>query len=100
MFRDRPSSVRVRGLVVLLSLASATAVSGCETVAPNGSTGISVDAQGRPVIVFAVCNDHIDGATLYRDRTKADPKGQDSSVSIGDWYANPPSLALRRCVLD
>jgi hypothetical protein len=41
-------------------------------------------------VVFALCNDHIDGATIYRDRTDADPNDGDSSVSVGDWDAVAP----------
>ncbi|TCC08165.1 hypothetical protein [Kribbella soli] len=41
------------------------------------------------MIVFALCNDHIDGATIFRDRTKADPPG-DNSVSIASWDAVSP----------
>ena len=51
---------------------------------------MSVDDQGRPVVVFALCNDHIDGATIYRDRTKGDPKGEDSSISVAEWEAASP----------
>lgn len=51
---------------------------------------MSVDDQGRPVVVFALCNDHIDGATIYRDRTTSDPKGEDSSISVADWEAATP----------
>jgi hypothetical protein len=67
-----------------------TTLAGCETVAGAGSTGISVDAQARPVIVFALCNDHIDGATIFRDRTKADPTGEDASVTVASWDAVSP----------
>jgi hypothetical protein len=67
-----------------------TTLAGCETVAGAGSTGISVDAQDRPVIVFALCNDHIDGATIYRDRTTSDPTGQDASVLVAEWNATSP----------
>jgi hypothetical protein len=67
-----------------------TSLAGCETVAGAGATGISVDAQARPVIVFALCNDHIDGATIYRARTKADPKGEDATISVASWDAASP----------
>lgn len=80
---------RARGSLLFISLMSAAALSGCETVAPAGATGISVDAHGRPVIVFALCNDHVDGATIYRDRTNGDPLGQDS-VSVREWDAAAP----------
>jgi hypothetical protein len=74
----------------LLALGSVATLTGCETVAGAGSTGISVDDQGRPVVVFALCNDHIDGATIYRDRTEADRTGDDSTVSVADWEATSP----------
>ncbi|MET9271100.1 hypothetical protein [Kribbella sp. NPDC003557] len=74
----------------LLGLGLVAVLTGCETVAPAGSTGISVDGQGRPVVVFALCNDHIDGATIYRDRTASDPASDDSSVSVADWDAVSP----------
>ena len=73
-----------------LASAAMTTLAGCETVAGAGSTGISVDARARPVIVFALCNDHIDGATIYRDRTKADPSGDDTSVPVASWDAVSP----------
>jgi hypothetical protein len=73
-----------------LASASMTTLAGCETVAGAGSTGISVDARARPVIVFGLCNDHIDGATIFRDRTKADPTGEDTSVSVASWDAVSP----------
>ncbi|WP_139142695.1 hypothetical protein [Humibacillus sp. DSM 29435] len=67
-----------------------TTSAGCETVAGAGATGISVDAQARPMVVFTLCNDHIDGATIYRDRLTTDPKGEDSSVPVADWNAISP----------
>lgn len=73
-----------------LACAVVSVLAGCETVAGAGSTGISIDERGYPVLVFALCNDHIDGATIYRDRTKSDPKGDDSSVSVADWGAASP----------
>jgi hypothetical protein len=75
------------GLLAAVSIAS---LAGCETVAGAGVTGISVDAQARPVIVFALCNDHIDVATIFRDRTKSDPTGQDATVSVATWEAISP----------
>lgn len=74
----------------LLASVSMTSLTGCETVAGAGSTGISVDAQARPVIVFALCNDHIDGATIFRARGKADPPGDQSTVSVARWDAVSP----------
>ena len=79
-----------RAGVALVVCAAATALVGCETVAGAGSTGMSVDDRGRPVVVFAVCNDHVDGATIYRDRTRGDPKGEGASISVADWEAASP----------
>jgi hypothetical protein len=80
-------TVAAAGLLAGVSIVS---LAGCETVAGAGATGISVDAQARPVIVFALCNDHIDGATIFRDRTKADPPGEDATVSVATWEAVSP----------
>lgn len=74
----------------LLASVSMTSLTGCETVAGAGATGVSVDAQARPVIVFALCNDHIDGATIFRARSKADPPGEDATISIAKWEAASP----------
>ena len=74
----------------LVASAAMTTLAGCETVAGAGATGISVDAQARPVIVFALCNDHIDGATIFRGRTKTDPPGEDTTVSVAQWEAASP----------
>ena len=85
--RDRRRAKVAAGLLASVSIA---ALAGCETVAGAGSTGISVDAHARPVVVFAVCNDHIDGATIFRDRTKADPKASDDTVMVSAWDAASP----------
>ncbi|WP_442279816.1 hypothetical protein [Terrabacter sp. 2YAF2] len=74
----------------LLVYTGALTLAGCETVAGAGLTGMTVDERGRPVVVFALCNDHIDGATIYRDRTAEDPKGEDSSISVAEWKAASP----------
>ena len=42
------------------------------------------------MVVFALCNDHIDGATIYRDRTDASPNDGESSESVADWDAVAP----------
>lgn len=82
--------------VGLLALAGTSALSltAC-TVPLAGSTGISVDFDGNPVLVFALCEAHIDGATIYRDRTKADPVGDDSSVSAGSWESTSPITPVK-----
>jgi len=88
--RPRRRLWRVSFVCAFLAFGSVVSLTGCETVAGAGSTGMSVDGQGRPVVVFALCNDHIDGATVYRDRTAADPAGDDSTVSVADWDAVSP----------
>jgi hypothetical protein len=80
-------------LSLVCALLAAGSLTGCETVAAAGSTGISVDAQGHPVVVFALCNDHIDGATIYRDRTPVTPdpeNAEDATISVSDWEATSP----------
>lgn len=72
------------------ALASLMTLGGCDSVSAAGATGISVDAQAQPVLVFALCNDHIDGATIFRVRTQADPKEDDASVSVASWDAASP----------
>lgn len=88
--RPRRRLWRVSFVCAFLALGSVVSLTGCETVVGAGMTGISVDGQGHPVVVFALCNDHIDGATIYRDRTAADPAGDDSSVSVAEWDAVSP----------
>ncbi|MFF1293776.1 MULTISPECIES: hypothetical protein [unclassified Streptomyces] len=74
-----------RGRIVLAAagVAALAAVSGC-TVPIAGATGITVDADGRPMGVLMVCHDHIDGATLYTDSKPADPD-ESRSVEVGRW---------------
>jgi hypothetical protein len=42
------------------------AVSGC-TVPTGGVIGVTVDAEGKAVVVVQMCEGHIDGATMHRD---------------------------------
>lgn len=81
---SRAATLRVAPvfLAVVLSLL----LTGC-TPGDAGSTGISVDAQGHPVVVFALCSGHIDAAMIYRGRTPADPSGVDDTVDVADWEA-------------
>jgi len=74
-----------------LALGAVAALSGC-TVPVVGATGIGVDASGRPVGYLAVCQEHIDGATLYFD----DPSKpiEQRSVDVGEWTADRPVTAL------
>ena len=74
-----------RLLVTLLAIA---ALSGC-TVPVVGSTGIGVDQEVRPVGYLAVCDEHIDGATLYYEDTAA-TSAEDRNVDVGDWAADAP----------
>lgn len=71
---------------LLLTLCAVAALSGC-TVPVVGLAGVGVDQEGRPVGYLAVCEDHIDGATLYYDDS-ATANDEDRSVDVGSWEAN------------
>lgn len=72
---------------LLLILCAIAALSGC-TVPVVGLAGVSVDQEGRPVGYLAVCEDHIDGATLYYDEPAA-ASDEHRSVDVGSWVADP-----------
>lgn len=73
---------------LLLTLCAVAALSGC-TVPVVGSTGIGLDEDGRPVGYLAVCDEHIDGATLYYEDPSA-TSAEDSSVDAANWTAVTP----------
>lgn len=65
-------------------------LAGC-TVEPVGKAGIGVDADGRLIGYIAVCDRHIDGATLYYD----DGSATDSQeVTAGVRTSDQPVTAL------
>jgi hypothetical protein len=72
----------VRGVAcALAAVVAAGLLTGCGVPA-DASAGVSVDANGRPVGLLAVCGNHIDGATLYRPDSDAD-------ISVeGRWTAD------------
>ncbi|MEU3613734.1 hypothetical protein ABZ725_15655 [Streptomyces sp. NPDC006872] len=49
-----------------------------------GVTGVTVTADGRPVGVLMVCDDHIDGATLYTDGPG------DDTTDVATWSRAEP----------
>ena len=73
---------------LLVTLCAIAALSGC-TVPVVGSAGIGVDKEGRPVGYLAVCDEHIDGATLHYEDTAA-ASAEDRAVDAGTWTANSP----------
>ncbi|GGX63131.1 hypothetical protein [Streptomyces fructofermentans] len=86
--------MRIRHAVLVgASVLTAAVLSGC-TVPVGGSTGISVTEDGRPVGVVAVCDDRIDGATLYVDSKK---KRDDTR---GTWSRKRPVTGLAMWTLD
>lgn len=70
------------GLVTALSFLLA----GC-TVPVVGLAGIGVDNKGAPVGYLRVCQDHLDGATVYAD-------GKDDD--LGSWKASPAVTGFAR----
>jgi hypothetical protein len=50
--------------MTLLTLAGLLVLGGC-TVESGSRVGLSVDAEGRPVAVVAVCKGYLDGLTIY-----------------------------------
>jgi hypothetical protein len=72
----RALSVVVAGAVVLLT-------AGC-TVPGVAVSGIGVDTQGNPVGYLQVCQDHIDGATVYIDDTH----------KFGNWESVPAATGF------
>lgn len=80
-----------RRLLALFAAATA-AVSGC-TVPTVGLTGIGIDQSGRPVGYVAVCDNHIDGATLYFE-DEATSSGEDGTIVAGGWTADEPVTSV------
>ena len=80
---------------------------GC-TVAVGAVTGVGVDSLGRPVGYLRVCEDRIDGATLYRSEGGERVRGSWSvampvatfakwslAEPASNWTADPPLERLR-----
>jgi hypothetical protein len=65
-------------------------LAGC-TVEPVGKAGIGVDAEGGLIGYIAVCDKHIDGATLYYDEGSATDSQE---VTAGVWTSDQPVTAL------
>lgn len=53
-----------RTSLVIVTIVGVASLSGC-TVPVVGTTGIGVDASGRLVGYLSICEQHIDGVTLY-----------------------------------
>lgn len=74
--------------------ATVALLSGC-TVPVVGMAGVGLDANGEVVGYLSVCEDHIDGATLYLDFS--DPE---RSVDAGTWEAPAPVTRSARWSID
>jgi len=70
-------------------LCAVAALSGC-TVPIVGVDGIGVDQDGRPVGYLAVCDEHIDGATLYFQDPDVAPTSVVNETDAGTWAADAP----------
>ena len=75
---------------LFVTLCAIAALSGC-TVPVVGSAGIGVDQEGRPVGYLAVCDEHIDGATLYSEDPAAASAEERSVDGVGDGQWGPPA---------
>lgn len=78
------SRTRLVALGTLLLVALAT--SAC-TPGENAVVGVSVDAQGRPVGVVAVCSGQINSASLWAGSTDASTPGMTRAV---EWTPDQP----------
>ena len=67
-------------------------LAGC-TVETVGKAGIGVDARGRLIGYLAVCDQQIDGATLYFQDASA-PATDGHEVTAGEWASDQPVTAL------
>jgi hypothetical protein len=84
--------------VVSATVGCSLALSGC-TVPPGGIVGVTVDAQGKPVIVVQMCEGHIDGATLYLpdpDPDRIPPQDK----TMGSWEVASPVTGFSQFRLD
>lgn len=68
-----------RVLPVAVAAATVLLTAGC-TVPQVGDVGIGVDDKGNPVGYLQVCQEHIDGTTIYID----------DAHTFGSWTASPP----------
>ena len=79
-------------VAVACAVLSTLTLSGCETVAPAGETGVTVDANGEPVAVLAMCAGFVDRLILYSDSgVTPDPNRPDSADIVhGRWERSTP----------
>ena len=77
-----------RLMFVSLAVVGAALLSGC-TVPVAALAGIGVDADGNLIGYVRVCDESIDGATLYYD-VSSQGATVATSVEVGRWEAQPP----------
>jgi len=76
--------IRVAAAVVL----AAACLAGCGNAVEahvNGRTGISVDAEGNPVVVLAVCSEFVDQVVLSLGREGLSES--EANPEVGTWRA-------------
>ncbi|MFF6832906.1 hypothetical protein ACFY84_13685 [Streptomyces sp. NPDC012438] len=80
--------IRRAPLVAIAAVGAAPLLSGC-TVPVAGVAGVTVGKDGSPVGVIAMCEEHVDGATLHTDAE--DPGAQEDA---GVWKHDGPITGL------
>ncbi|MFJ3504421.1 MULTISPECIES: hypothetical protein [unclassified Streptomyces] len=80
--------IRRAPLVATAAVGAVSLLSGC-TVPIAGVAGVTVGRDGTPVGVIAMCEEHVDGATLYADAE--DPEAQ---KDLGVWRHGAPLTGL------
>ena len=87
-----PTTVRAPRLllvpVLLLVGIAATACGNAVTAEVIGSAGVTVDAQGEPVVLVTVCQDDIDSIDLVGGRGGLEP--DEPNPTIASWTAGTP----------
>ena len=75
-----------------MALCAVPLLAGC-TVEVVGKAGIGVDTQGGLVGYLAVCDQHVDGSTLYfRDASAS--ASDATEVTVGEWSSDQSVTAL------
>ena len=84
-----PDATYIADVTRLLAVLCLVPLLGGCTVETVGKAGVGVDAQGQLIGYLAVCDQHIDGATLYLQDTSAPATGG-HEVTAGEWASDQP----------
>jgi hypothetical protein len=82
----------------IAAASGALVLTGC-TVPSGGVVGVTVDAQGNPVIVVQMCEGHIDGATMYKPDPDPDRMPPQDEI-MGRWEVAAPVTGFSQFQLD